>query len=232
MTNILDRIKGTPQGAAIARTDGLIETILGRVEAGESPAKIARDSGLTAVDIVAAAAHAGLGSSPESAPPLVQRRPPRPKLARAMDEPALAQLFPSAGRAARFALAAGLLLILDEWHGAHEAAQKADDLGETRTSAYWHGIAHRREPDPGNAAYWFRRVGKHPVFDALSADWERLAGAADLTKPAVQGRWDPYAFIEFCGKGGGEPSGEGPARALQRLEMGYLLEYTLDACNQ
>ena len=61
----------------------------------------------------------------------------------------------------RLALAAGLLQIHDFWDASHEAAQEADDLGERDFSAYWHGIAHRREPDAGNASYWFRRVGRH-----------------------------------------------------------------------
>src|SRR5450432_255553 len=55
---------------------------------------------------------------------------------------------------------AGLWLYFSCLDEAHAVAQ---DL-ETPEGSFWHGILHRREPDPANAAYWFRRVGQHPVF--------------------------------------------------------------------
>ena len=77
-------------------------------------------------------------------------------------------MFPSVPHPKRLALAAGLLQMHDFWDASHDAAQQADDRGERGTSAYWHGIAHRREPDASNAAYWFRRVGRHAVFVPLA----------------------------------------------------------------
>ena len=129
-------------------------------------------------------------------------------------------------------LASGLLQIHDFWEASHEAAQEADDLGETRVSAYWHGIAHRREPDPGNAAYWFRRVGRHPIVEDVS---ERVLpileqhGDPELSSALLpQDRWDPLAFVAFCGKATTrrESSLERLARRLQRVEMLTLLEAT------
>ena len=46
---------------------------------------------------------------------------------------------------------------------AHELVSKS----ESRECELWHAILHRREPDYSNAAYWFRRVGAHPVFESL-----------------------------------------------------------------
>ncbi len=99
---------------------------------------------------------------------MVQVRPSRPGLTGTLTEVNLASLLPGSDRKGRLALAAGLLQILDFWDPSHHAAQEADDLGRAAFSAYWHGIAHRREPDPGNASYWFRRVGRHAIFPVLA----------------------------------------------------------------
>jgi len=66
---------------------------------------------------------------------------------------------------------AGLHLWNDNFHASHNLCQGVS----TDTGSYWHGICHRREGHQGeglasnlsNARYWFRRVGEHPVFDAV-----------------------------------------------------------------
>ncbi|MCA9010767.1 MAG: hypothetical protein KDB01_13545, partial [Planctomycetaceae bacterium] len=68
---------------------------------------------------------------------------------------------------------AGTLLLWDFLDESHTISQSMEGKGTPRTADYWHGIMHRREPDPGNAAYWFRRVGKHPAFMSLAANLDR-----------------------------------------------------------
>jgi len=84
----------------------------------------------------------------------------------------------------------GLYLYLCCWEEAHSAA----DSVETSDGYFWHAIVHRQEPDPANAGYWFRKTGAHPVFPELAAEAAKFGYQTGL-------RWDPYAFIEFCGTG-------------------------------
>jgi hypothetical protein len=93
---------------------------------------------------------------------------------------------------------AGLWLYHDFLDESHTISQ---DLAGA-TGSYWHGLMHRREPDYGNAAYWFRRVGRHPVFAPLGRAAAELAAAQhagpETAFLARQSAWDPFAFIDLC----------------------------------
>jgi hypothetical protein len=123
-------------------------------------------------------------------------------------------LFPGA-RAPEAAMA-GLYLYFSCWDDAHRLAQDID----TAEGSYWHGIVHRQEPDPGNAAYWFRRVGAHAIFPALR---ER---AVSLGMP-LGARWDPLAFIEICERARRQTGSELEKQALQvqLAEWQLLFDY-------
>jgi hypothetical protein len=210
-----------------------VSDIIARLDSGELPGAVIGSGALTAADIVASLAHDALGGEDSPGLPLVQSKPRSPRMERALSERAWAAVFPDAANRSRLALAAGLLQIYDFWDASHEAAQQADDLGERDFSAYWHGIAHRREPDPGNASYWFRRVGRHPLFAPMAEAARPLLdrhGDASLTSRLISGdTWNASAMIDICTEARPSTPRETLARRLQRLEMWLLLEATFAA---
>jgi len=215
------------------RIDGATSEVVSKLGAGEAPVALAKGLGLSAVDLVAAIARVGLGDGSSEGPNLVQSSPTHPRLEKALSDESLAGLFPGSARPARLALAAALLQILDFWDASHTAAQEADVLGERHTAAYWHMIAHRREPDAGNALYWARRVGRHPIFGPLAEAARPLLeaqGDRSLADRLIPGTiWSPSAMIDLATRARPGTPLATLARRLQRLEMIHLLEVTLAA---
>lgn len=205
--------------------------IITQIEAGEPVDRIAQALGLQPRAFVEALAEEGF--EVEGGPGLVQGRPRVEGLAETLDDLTMARLLPGSTRATRLALAAGVLQVFDHWEASHEAAQAAEELGENRTSAYWHGIAHRREPDPGNAAYWFRRVGRHPILPAIGAAaaaiLREMPGSSDSDRLVRGGAWEPSAFVDVCSKAKPGTTAEALARRLQRVEMLALLGASVEA---
>jgi hypothetical protein len=219
----------------VSRSDDVATTgLLERLKAGETASQIREALGLGPAEYLKSLGHAAFGSdSDDDGPDLIQRAPRRPWLAPALRETAWADAFPGTPRPVRLAAAAALLQVHDFWDASHQAAQEADDLGESRFSAYWHGIAHRREPDPGNAAYWFRRVGRHPLFSDMAGQARPILeanGNPALTGQMLAGNlWNPPAFITFCTSARRGTTEAVLALRLQRIEMTALLEATLNA---
>jgi hypothetical protein len=131
-----------------------------------------------------------------------------------------ASLFPKsfAGEAAL----SGLWLYFSCYDESHMLSQ---DISSAEGS-FWHGILHRQEPDPGNASYWFRRVGDHAVFDPLMAEAHALAESRGLGLP-MKNRWDPFRFIDFCEEARMKPGSaqERLALEIQRAEWQLLFDY-------
>ena len=59
-----------------------------------------------------------------------------------------------------------------DWDQAHRCAQK----NEAEPRAAWvHAYLHRKEGDPANAAYWYRRAGQAVAGGELAAEWDLIA---------------------------------------------------------
>jgi hypothetical protein len=122
-------------------------------------------------------------------------------------------------RAMADACRAGLYLYRDCLDESHALSQGI----ETPSGGYWHGLMHRREPDFANAAYWFRRVGQHPVFEPLRVAAVQLAAASAVTIPSP---WDPFWFINYCEASLAKPQpGEMLARQIQQREWELLFDF-------
>lgn len=160
---------------------------------------------------------------------LVRRAPIHPHLIEHIQSVPLDELLgrPIRNRSMAEATKAGLYVMVDAWDEAHVLSQEL----ETVEGSYWHGIIHRREPDSSNAAYWFRRVGQHPVFQQLADPKVReVFHSRTVFEHIIQsGAWDPFKFIEMCAENAASQESEQRAELLflQIREMKLLLGYCI-----
>ncbi len=132
-----------------------------------------------------------------------------------------AELFPRSYSAT--GALAGLWLYFSCFEECHSVAQ---DL-PTAEGSFWHAILHRQEPDSNNAAYWFRRVGEHPVYRDLFQAASEIASGYPQAEFRPSEPWDPFAFIAFCDRARQEPASpsERAAVEIQRAEWQLLFDY-------
>ena len=81
-----------------------------------------------------------------------------------------------------------------------------------------------KSPTRETPGYWFRQVGKHPIFPALRAR------AAEIGVEFGD-RWNPMAFIDYCEaarKNPGSPE-EQKALEVQRAEWQLLFDWCAKA---
>lgn len=72
----------------------------------------------------------------------------------------------------------GLWLLHNHLDPSHDISQSID----SPAGSHWHAIMHRLEGDFSNSKYWYRRVGRWPVYDQV----------AEITGQP----FDPFAFVD------------------------------------
>lgn len=116
------------------------------------------------------------------------------------------------------------------WNGFLDESHALSQAIHTAEGSWWHGIMHRREPDPGNAKYWFRQIGDHRLAGPLATRVRQTVAGGEVPAQAdwlqTLDRWDAHRFVDLCEAARGRRDRlEQLAREVAAIEWFSLFEY-------
>jgi len=92
----------------------------------------------------------------------------------------------------------------------HNFLDKSHDISQeihTREGSFWHAIMHRLEGDFWNSKYWYRKVGKHSVYNAIDEGWnpedfvdqcEAASDSGSLAELQPEAILEWKSLFEYC----------------------------------
>jgi hypothetical protein len=110
---------------------------------------------------------------------------------------------------------------------AHNFLDESHDISQelhTPTGSLLHAIMHRREPDAWNSKYWWKQVGRHPIFPRLAEEATQLGYIQRGTG------WDANQFVDDveAARGTGTDR-ERLLEAVQHAELRLVVQL-IDLC--
>ena len=123
-------------------------------------------------------------------------------------------------------LQAGALWLHGFLDESHHIAQRID----SSEGAYWHALMHRSEGDFSNSKYWYRRVGRHEIFQDLLARVRKLVSGSESTSANLlkSADWDPFQFVDDVEQAARrEAMDTSLLQAIAREEYNLLMGYCL-----
>jgi hypothetical protein len=112
-------------------------------------------------------------------------------------------------------------------HGFLDESHQMVQQNSSAEGSYWHALMHRSEGDFGNSMYWFRKVGKHPIYAALWQEVGKLGCSGKSSREALQSlvkdaEWNPQRFVDLC-----QAAYDGQFEDLDLLQRVAAVEYHL-----